>query len=68
MTPDRPNSVSSGARVTFSGKLQYKDANGNVLKVVDARGSLPLEETGLTLAEAKAIFQPSEDFNVNLRK
>lgn len=68
MTPDRPNSVASGARVTFSGKLQYKDANGNVLKMVDARGSLPLEDTGLTIDQAKALFQPSEDSNVDLRK
>lgn len=37
--------VSAGIKVSVSGTLEFRDANGNVIETVEMAGSLPLANT-----------------------
>ena len=50
------NTTSVGARLGLSGTLEFKDAQGNVLKTVGFSGSVPLEEAGLTVEQAQELI------------
>ena len=45
-----------GARLGLSGTLEFKDAQGNVLKTMDFTGSVPLDEAGLTVEQAQELI------------
>jgi hypothetical protein len=49
-------STSVGARLGLSGTLEFRDADGNILKSVDFTGSVPLEDSGLTVEQAQSII------------
>lgn len=52
-----------GARLGFAFDLEFKDEAGNVLKVVNCKGSLPLSETGLSAEQAQALIEQQEPAN-----
>ena len=54
------NSASLGARLGLSGTLVYKDSAGNVLKAVPFAGSVPLDDTGLTVEQAQELINSQE--------
>ena len=47
---------SMGGRLGLSFALEFRDAQGNILKTIDCKGSVPLSETGLTAEQAQAII------------
>lgn len=55
--------TSIGARLGIAFDLEFKDAAGNVLKVVNCKGSLPLSETGLSVEQAQALIEQQEPSN-----
>ena len=52
-----------GARLGLSFSLEFKDAQGNLLKTIDCKGSVPLSETGLTAEQAQAIIDQQGSSN-----
>jgi hypothetical protein len=52
-----------GARLGLAFDLEFKDAAGNVLKVVRCKGSVPLSETGLSAEQAQALIDQQEPTN-----
>lgn len=57
-----PHSAQIGARLRLSGTLEFKDAEGNVLKTMELTGSVPLEELGLTQEQAtELVAQQSKE-------
>ena len=51
------------ARLGFAFDLEFKDAAGNLLKVVNCKGSLPLSETGLSVEQAQALIAQQDQAN-----
>lgn len=47
---------SMSGRLGLSFALEFRDAQGNILKTIDCKGSVPLSETGLTAEQAQAII------------
>ena len=50
------NNTSVGARLGLSGTLEFKDAEGRILKTVDFVGSVPLADAGLTVEQAQELI------------
>ncbi len=44
-----------GGRLGISGTFECKDKDGVVLKTIELRGSVPLEDLGLTVEQAQAL-------------
>lgn len=55
--------TSVGARLNLSGTLEWRDKDGNILKTTTISGSVPLEETGLTLEQAQELITRKEADN-----
>lgn len=51
------NTASVGARLGLSGTLEFRDKDGNVLKTVDFVGSVPLEQTGMSVEQAQSLIE-----------
>lgn len=50
-------SAGIGARLVIAGTFECLDANGNVLKVIEGRGSFPLERLGLSVDQAQQFIK-----------
>lgn len=50
------NQASVGARLGLSFSLDFKDKDGNVLKTIHCKGSVPLEEAGMTAEQAQQLI------------
>lgn len=61
------NQTSVGVKLGMSGVLEYRDAQGNLLKSVGFSGSIPLSETGLTVEQAKQLIEDQENGSDNHR-
>ena len=48
--------ASLGARLGLSFTLECRDKDGNILKTIDCKGSIPLEESGLTIKQAQELI------------
>lgn len=46
-----------GAKLGISGAFECKDAAGNVLKVIEFKGAIPLEELGMSVEDAKQLIE-----------
>ena len=56
---------SMGARLGMSFALEFRDAQGNILKTIDCKGSVPLSEAGLTAEQAQAIIDQQGSGNAD---
>lgn len=56
-----------GARLGLAFSLDFKDAEGNVLKTIQAQASLPLSELGLTVEQAQSLIDAQEPQDGNHR-
>ena len=54
-----------GAKLGIAFALDFKDAEGNVLKTIQCRANLPLSELGLTEAQAQSLIDEQEPSNGN---
>ena len=52
-----------GAKLGMSFNLEWRDKDGNILKTVQCRGSVPLSETGLTIEQAKQLIKEQNHGN-----
>ena len=50
-----------GARLGIAGTFEFRDAAGNVLKTMEVRGSVPLEEAGLTVEQAVELINSQKE-------
>ena len=50
------NAAGVGARLGLSGTLEFRDAEGRVLKTVEISGSVPLSDTGLSVEQAQEFI------------
>lgn len=48
------------ARLNLSGTLEWRDKDGNILSTTTIRGSVPLEETGLSVEQAQELINQQE--------
>lgn len=55
------NTTSVGARLGLAGTLEFRDKDGNILKTVDFTGSVPLEDTGMSVDEAKQLINQTKE-------
>lgn len=46
-----------GARLGLAFTLECRDKDGNILKTIDCKGSIPLSNMGLSVAEAEALIK-----------
>lgn len=49
-----------GAKLGIAFALDFKDADGNVLKTIQCKASIPLSELGLTPDSAQALIDEQE--------
>lgn len=62
------NTASVGAKLGISLTLEFKDKDGNVLKRMPMAGSVPLEDTGMSVEQAQSfINEQKEDDHGNHR-
>ena len=54
------DTASVGARLGLSFDLECRDAVGNVLKIIHCKGSVPLEDTGMSVEQAQDIIAQQE--------
>jgi hypothetical protein len=52
--------MSMGARLGIKGAFECRDAEGNILNVIEFDGSIPLENVGLTVDEAQSLIESQE--------
>jgi hypothetical protein len=45
-----------GARLGISAVLEFRDAEGNIIKTVDCAASIPLSDLDLTVDEARELI------------
>ena len=50
------NTAGVGARLGLAGTLEFKDAEGRVLKTVEINGSVPLSDAGLSIEQAQELI------------
>ena len=53
--------ASTGGRLGISGAIEYRDADGNVLKIVHLTGSIPLADLGLTEQQAADLVAQQKE-------
>lgn len=46
-----------GAKLGIRGAFECKDAAGNVLKVIEFTGAIPLEQLGMSVDDAKQLIE-----------
>jgi hypothetical protein len=49
-----------GAKLGISGTLEFRDAQGNVLKTVEMSGAIPLEQLGMTIEQAEQLIKENQ--------
>lgn len=49
-----------GGRLGIAGTFECRDAAGNLLKTIELRGAIPLEDLGLTVDEARQLVESQE--------
>ena len=57
------NQTDMGAKLGISGVLEFRDAQGNLLKTVQMTGSIPLSDVGLTTEQAQTLIDSQEQSN-----
>lgn len=57
MTQQPNNQAATGGRLGFEGALEFRDAEGRVLKVVQVTGSIPLSDLGVDEKQAAALVE-----------
>ncbi len=50
------NTASVGAKLGISLTLEFKDKDGNVIKRMPMAGSVPLEDTGMSVEQAQSFI------------
>jgi hypothetical protein len=63
-----PNTAAIGARLNVSGTLEWRDAQGNVLRTTHLSGQVPLESLGLTVDQAQTLIKQQEQSNDHHRQ
>lgn len=53
-------STAVGGRLGIAGTFECRDAAGNLLKTIELRGAIPLEDLGLTVDEARQLVESQE--------
>lgn len=56
------------ARLNLSGTLEWRDKDGNILSTTTISGSVPLEETGLSVEQAQELINQQEASHGNHRQ
>jgi hypothetical protein len=51
------------AKLRISGNFEFRDADGNVVKVMHLSGAIPLSELGLTEEQAQALVDENKNNN-----
>lgn len=54
------NTASVGAKLGISLTLEFKDKDGNVIKRMPMSGSVPLEETGMSVEQAQSFINEQQ--------
>ncbi len=55
------NTASVGAKLGISLTLEFKDKDGNVLKRMPMAGSVPLEDTGMSVEQAQSFINEQKE-------
>lgn len=49
--------TSMGARLGLAFTLECRDKDGNILKTIDCKGSIPLDQLGMSVEQAEALIE-----------
>ena len=55
------NTASVGAKLGISLTLEFKDKDGNVIKRMPMAGSVPLEDTGMSVEQAQSVINEQKE-------
>lgn len=54
---EQANQTSTSGKLGFEGALEFRDAEGRILKVVQVTGSIPLSELGIDEKQATELVK-----------